>query len=64
MVNELTAESRSALIDGFVIMAISTPLAQLCATLVDLMVESRSVGVEGASSQYFLEPKIILPEIL
>jgi len=64
VVNELTAESRSALIDGFVIMAISTPLAQLCATLVDLMVESRSVGVEGASSQYFLEPKIILPEIL
>lgn len=64
VVNELTAESRSALIDGYAVMAIATPLPELCAALVDQMVESSSKGVEGASSQYFLEPKLILPEIL
>lgn len=64
VVNELTEESRSALIDGYVVMAISTPLAELCASLVDLMVESSAKGADGGSSQLFLEPKIILPEIL
>jgi len=64
VVNELTAESRAALIDGYVVMAISTPLAELCHTLIDLMVRSRTAGAEGASSQHFLEPKLILAEIL
>ncbi len=34
VVNELTAESRAALIDGYVIMAISTPFPVLCSVLV------------------------------
>jgi LacI family transcriptional regulator len=64
VVNELTAESRSALIDGFVTMAISTPLPELCEALIDLMIRSGSQGDDGLSSQHFLEPRIILPEIL
>lgn len=64
VVNELTAESRGALIDGFCEMAISTPLPELCETLIDLMVKSHSVGPDSMSTQIFLDPKLILPEIL
>ena len=64
VVNELTAESRSALIDGYVTMAISTPLPELCKTLIDLMIKSGGQGDDGVSSQHFLEPRIVLPEML
>ncbi len=64
VVNELTAESRSALIDGYVTMAISTPLPELCKTLIDLMIKSGGQGDDGTSSQHFLEPRIVLPEML
>lgn len=64
VVNELTAESRAALIDGFCEMAISTPLPELCRTLIDLMVRSHSIGPDSMSTQVFLDPKLILPEIL
>lgn len=64
VVNELTAESRGALIDGYATMVISTPLADVCRTLVDLMVESRASGAQGASTQHFLDPRLVIPEIL
>ncbi|NNF23471.1 MAG: LacI family DNA-binding transcriptional regulator [Rhodobacteraceae bacterium] len=64
VVNEVTAESRAALIDGYVVMAISTPLPELCRDLVDLMVKSARGQSNDAPAQHFLDPRIILPEIL
>ncbi len=63
VVNELTAESRTALIDGYATMVISTPLPELCEKLIDMMI--KSVGdSNSAASQHFLEPRIILPDLL
>ncbi|MGJ8584176.1 MAG: LacI family DNA-binding transcriptional regulator [Marinosulfonomonas sp.] len=64
VVNEMTSESRAALIDGYCEMAISTPLPELCRTLIDVMVRSQSLGLDGMSTQLFLDPKVILPETL
>lgn len=64
VVNEVTAESRSALIDGYVVMAISTPLPELCTALIDLMVKSSSQDDDGVSGQHFLKPRIIVPDLL
>jgi LacI family transcriptional regulator len=64
VVNEVTAESRSALIDGYVTMAISTPLKELCQTLIEHMIRSTQEGDNVVSGQQFLEPRIALPEIL
>lgn len=64
VVNELTAESRAALIDGFAIMAIATPLPELCRDLVEIMISTRGEADDGVSGQYFLEPKLHLPEII
>jgi len=62
VVNEVTAESRAALLDGYLRMIISTPLAQLCDDVVALMVKAQS-GDDGTIGQHFLDPRIILPEI-
>ena len=59
VVNELTAESRAALIDGYVTMAIATPLPELCRDLVDMMIRSTRDGDDGVSGQHFLEPRIM-----
>lgn len=64
VVNELTAESRAALIDGYAIMAIATPLPELCRDLVEMMVRTRDQADDGISGQYFLEPRLFLPEIV
>jgi len=64
VVNEVTAESRGALIDGYATMAICTPLPELCKTLIDLMVTSSLEGDDGVSGQHFLEPRVVLPELL
>jgi len=64
VVNELTAESRGALVDGYCEMAISTPLPDLCRSLIDLMLQSKTTSDDSLAGQVFLEPKIILPEIL
>lgn len=64
IVNELTVESRAALIDGYVTMVIGTPLDDLCHDVVDLMVRSVREADDGVSGQYFLEPRIYLPEIV
>ncbi len=62
VVNELTEDSRSALADGYVTMVISTPLATLCAELVDMMVNAVKNGGSETPGQRFLEPEIYLPE--
>lgn len=64
VVNELTTESRAALIDGYVIMALATPLPELCRALVDMMVRSGLEGDDGTSGQHFLEPRVVLPDLL
>lgn len=64
VVNELTTESRLALIDGYVSMAIATPLDELCRTLLDIVLDARNDGAAGASTQHFLEPRLILPDLL
>ncbi|SPH25072.1 Catabolite control protein A [Defluviimonas aquaemixtae] len=64
IVNELTADSRAALIDGYAIMAIATPLPELCKDLVDMMIAAIGQANDGVSGQYFLEPRLYLPEIL
>jgi LacI family transcriptional regulator len=62
IVNELTAESRAGLIDGYVTMVISTPLKELCRTLIDQMIQATIEADDGVSGQMFLEPRIVLPE--
>ncbi len=64
VVNEVTVESRAALIDGYVTMAISTPLQELCREVVDLMIKSTGEANDMSSMQHFLDPRIILPELL
>ncbi|MDD7971889.1 LacI family DNA-binding transcriptional regulator [Roseinatronobacter alkalisoli] len=63
VVNELTDDSRAALADGYVTMAICTPLAELCTDLVDLMLRATQGGDGGIAGQHFLDPRIILPEM-
>lgn len=64
IVNELTAESRAALVDGYAIMAIATPLPELCRDLVDMMIAASGQADDGVSGQYFLDPLLHLPEIV
>lgn len=64
VVNELIDDSRAALTDGYVTMVIATPLAQLCADLVDMMVNAVQSGFGDLPGQHFLEPRIYLPEML
>jgi LacI family transcriptional regulator len=64
VVNELTPESRAALSDRYLLMAIGTPLAALCRDLVALMAQAAAGDAALISGQHFLEPRIILPESL
>jgi len=64
VVNELTDESRAALADGYVVMVISTPLSELCADFVDLMVSAVQSGDYGIVGQHFLQPRIYLPDMI
>jgi LacI family transcriptional regulator len=61
-VNELTPQSRGALVDGFATMVIATPLPQLCDDLVRLAAEAAKTGPTGTSGQHFLRPELVLPE--
>ncbi len=62
VVNELTPESRQALADRYVAMAVATPLDRLCADLFELA--RQVVGGAGTAlpGQHFLRPDIYLPE--
>ncbi|WP_102227081.1 LacI family DNA-binding transcriptional regulator [Acidimangrovimonas sediminis] len=62
VVNELTAASQAALSERYVSMAISTPLPELCRTLVDLMIASVLTPTPGIVGQSFVEPQIHVPE--
>jgi len=67
VVNELTPESRSALISRHVTMAIATPLPRLCADLVQRAAEAvsgieRGEGLSNIQAQNFFQPDLYLPE--
>ncbi len=62
VVNELTPESRAALISRYVTMAIATPLPRLCADLVTLAAEAVAQGITSVQGQHFLPPDLYLPE--
>ncbi|SLN29081.1 LacI family DNA-binding transcriptional regulator [Roseisalinus antarcticus] len=64
VVNELTPESRRAIIDGYVTMIIRTPLATLCHTLVGQMAAVVANPDHALPGQTFLDPVITLPEFL
>ena len=62
VVNEVTPESRAGLVDGFVTMAIATPLPQLCDDLVRMMAEAARSGPSDVAGQHFLRPELVLPD--
>jgi LacI family transcriptional regulator len=62
VVNELTPESRAALISRYVTMVIATPLQALCADLIALATEAVSNGFGTVQGQHFLQPDLYLPE--
>lgn len=62
VVNELTPESRAALVSRHLTMVIATPLRQLCADLVSIAAEAVQSGVSSAGGQHFLQPDLYLPE--
>lgn len=64
VVNEVTSDSRAGLMDGYVQMAISTPLADVCQSMIDLAIKACSDPNSTSVEQHFLDPRIILPEIL
>ena len=64
VVNEITDETREALQDGTVKIVVSTPLRQLCAELIPLMVNSVERGMAETPGQRFLPFEIWTPESL
>ena len=62
VVNELTPESRAALAEDLVTMAIATPVAQLARELIGLMIGAVDRGVAGVPGQTFLPFDIFTPE--
>jgi LacI family transcriptional regulator len=62
VVNEVTPESRSALLDRYVTMAIATPLPALCDDLVRFAAEAVRDGPSGIAGQHFLRPELVLSE--
>jgi LacI family transcriptional regulator len=62
VVNELTPESRAALIGRHVTMVIGTPLQRLCDDLVRLASEAVTEGMVPVQGQHFLAPDLYLPE--
>ena len=64
VVNELTPDSRAGLLDGYVQMVIATPVEEICHRLIDLALRARAEPGSTAVEQHFLDPRLILPEIL
>ena len=64
VVNEITPETRAALTDRYITMVIATPLAPLCRDLVGLMADAVRIGISDISGQHFLQPNLILPELI
>lgn len=61
-VNELTPDSRAALADDVVMLAIATPLPSLCRELVRLMISAIEDGPAGVPGQTFLPFEMYVPE--
>lgn len=64
VVNELTDETRQALQDGTVSIVMGTPLRQLCAELLPLMIHTVENGMAQTPGQRFLPFEIWTPESL
>ncbi|MCY1314652.1 hypothetical protein D9M70_653280 [compost metagenome] len=62
VVNELTPESRAALGDDVVTLAISTPTATLARETINLMIQAIAKGPTGAPGQTFLPFDLFTPE--
>jgi len=62
VVNELTPESRAAVLDRYVVLVISTPLPLLCRDLVGLMSRAALEGGSEILGQHFLRPEIYVAE--
>lgn len=62
VVNELTPESRAALSDRYAAMVIGTPLAELCRDAMTMMIDTVRSGFVDLAGQYFLDPRLYLPE--
>ncbi|HKL70236.1 LacI family DNA-binding transcriptional regulator [Salibaculum sp.] len=63
VVNELTADSRAALADGIVTMAVATPITQLCGDLLAAMASaSVAPGERPGPDRHILEPTLLVPE--
>jgi LacI family transcriptional regulator len=62
VVNELTPDSRAALVDEVVTLAIHTPLQHLCRELVRLMVDAIETGPATVPGQTFLPFEMYVPE--
>lgn len=62
VVNELTPESRAALADDVVTLAISTPTAALARETINLMIQAIDKGPTGAPGQTFLPFDLFTPE--
>ncbi|MGX9148009.1 LacI family DNA-binding transcriptional regulator [Mesorhizobium sp. 128a] len=62
IVNEITPESRAALADGVITMAVATPLRRLCQELMTLMARAIETGCATTPGQTFLPFDIYLPE--
>ena len=64
VVNEITDETREALQDGTVSIVIGTPLRQLCAELIPLMIHTVENGMAETPGERFLPFEIWTPESL
>ncbi|OCX65159.1 LacI family transcriptional regulator [Thioclava sp. SK-1] len=64
IVNEFTPESRAALQDGYVTMAIGTPLRLLVEDLMVLILMTVEKGMAETPGQKFLQPHIWTPETI
>lgn len=62
VVNEVTPESRAALLDRVVTLAIATPLPQLCDDLLRLAAAAARDGPSSVAGQHFLRPELVIPE--
>jgi LacI family transcriptional regulator len=62
IVNEITPESREALADDIITMAVATPLRRLCQELMLLMDRAIKTGTAETPGQTFLPFDIYLPE--
>jgi LacI family transcriptional regulator len=62
IVNELTPESLHALEEGYVSMIVSTPLQEMCRSLISSMATHALGDQRDTAKQVFFKPALYLPE--